>query len=139
MKSYLASNLDELDSVAKQILKDYNNISIFALKGDLGAGKTALVKAFAKCLAISDNVSSPTFSLINEYGNPTSVYHFDLYRLETQKEIVQIGFEDYIDSNKYCFIEWPEKITMLLPPDRSKMISIVMQSNDIRKLTIEDL
>lgn len=135
----MASTLNELDQVAKQILKEYKNITVFALQGDLGAGKTALVKSFAKGLNSIEKVSSPTFSLVNEYGSPTFIYHFDLYRLDSQNDILQIGFEEYIDSGKYCFIEWPEKITMLLPPERSKLISIVMQSNNIREISIQNL
>jgi tRNA threonylcarbamoyladenosine biosynthesis protein TsaE len=139
MNVYQAASINELESVARRIIDDYSDVKVFALKGDLGAGKTALVKAFANCLEIKDNVSSPTFSLVNEYGNPAFIYHFDLYRLESQNEILQIGFEDYIDSGNYCFIEWPEKITMLLPPERSKIISIVVHSNNIRKISIRNL
>lgn len=139
MTVFQAVTIDELEFVAKQILIDFSEVKVFALQGDLGAGKTALVKAFVKSLGMRDNVSSPTFSLVNEYGEPTAVYHFDLYRLETQNEILQIGFEDYIDSGKYCFIEWPEKITMLLPPESSKIISIVVLSNNIREISIRNL
>ena len=139
MELITVTSLHELDVAASQILTQYNDVRFFALQGDLGAGKTALVKAFTKHLAIEDEVSSPTFSLVNEYGNPPCVYHFDLYRLATLQDILQIGFEDYLDSGHYCFIEWPEKITMLLPPHKSKIITIVMKSNNIREITIHDL
>jgi tRNA threonylcarbamoyladenosine biosynthesis protein TsaE len=139
MKTYKVESIADIANVANQILKDFSDSNVFALQGDLGAGKTAMVKAFVKSLKVDDDVSSPTFSLINEYGTKPIIYHFDLYRLMDLNEVIQIGFEDYIDSGNYCFIEWPEKITMLLPPERSKLINIVVESNNFRTITIEEL
>ena len=81
---------------------------MFTLSGDLGAGKTTFVKAFCKVIGIPDEVSSPTFAIVNEYRNSNKVYHFDLYRIERQEELYEIGFEEYLDDDAYIFIEWPE-------------------------------
>jgi tRNA threonylcarbamoyladenosine biosynthesis protein TsaE len=104
----LAKNLDELKSSAQQILQHFPENRIFILKGDLGAGKTALVKAFAEILSVKETVSSPTFSLVHEYKGDETIYHFDLYRLNETQDLYQIGFEEYLDSGSYVFIEWPE-------------------------------
>lgn len=97
------------------MLDTFPDIRIFLLHGDLGAGKTTLVKAIVKKLGGQDIVQSPTFSIVNEYIWPGGViYHMDLYRLESLAEIFDIGFEEYISSGAYCFIEWPEKAEDLL-------------------------
>jgi tRNA threonylcarbamoyladenosine biosynthesis protein TsaE len=94
-----------------------------ALKGDLGAGKTAFVKAFCRRLKVAENVSSPTFALVNEYvyedenGQSRLIHHLDLYRLRSMDEALNIGVEDYLYDNGYCFIEWPEIVADLLPKD----------------------
>jgi tRNA threonylcarbamoyladenosine biosynthesis protein TsaE len=83
---------------------------VFLLSGDLGSGKTALTQSLYKQLGVSESITSPTFSLVNEYRLPSGelVYHMDLYRLEKQEDLVQIGFEEYLDSGQLCLIEWPE-------------------------------
>lgn len=106
-------------AVAKLILDSYVQHRVFALHGDLGAGKTTLIKGFCAALGVVDQTSSPSFALVNEYrtadGDP--VYHFDLYRLKHASELDAIGFTEYLDSGHYCFIEWPELANELLPPD----------------------
>ena len=110
------------------------NKKIFCFYGELGAGKTTLIKEICKQLGVTDKGSSPTFSLINEYKISSSlmspsarvikgeaVYHFDLYRLKSESEIYDIGYEDYLFSGNYCFIEWPEKMQHLLPTDVVKV------------------
>ena len=91
---------------------------VFAFHGDLGAGKTTLIKGFCTVLGVADDTSSPSFALVNEYraGNGAPVYHFDLYRLKEPGELEAIGFTEYVDSGHYCFIEWPELAQGLLPP-----------------------
>ncbi|MBK7270131.1 MAG: tRNA (adenosine(37)-N6)-threonylcarbamoyltransferase complex ATPase subunit type 1 TsaE [Flavobacteriales bacterium] len=83
---------------------------VFALHGDLGAGKTTLIKAFCSVLGVKDRTSSPSFAIVNEYQRDTgeALYHFDLYRLKAAEELEGIGFNEYLDSGAYCFIEWPE-------------------------------
>ncbi len=116
-KQLTASTPEAMTEVAGTILKEFPQQRVFALFGKMGAGKTTLIKAFAKALGVSDTVSSPTFSLVNEYttGNGDPVFHFDFYRIETIEEVYDIGFEEYIYSGEYCFMEWTEKILELLP------------------------
>jgi tRNA threonylcarbamoyladenosine biosynthesis protein TsaE len=107
----------DLDNVAKKILKAFPDERIFALEGDLGAGKTALIKAFCRILGVNMTVLSPTFALVNEYtdnhGDP--VYHFDFYRIRKLEEVMDIGYEEYLYSGYYCFLEWADMIRELLP------------------------
>jgi tRNA threonylcarbamoyladenosine biosynthesis protein TsaE len=108
----------EAPDIARLILVGYPEHRVFALHGDLGAGKTTLIKAFCQVLGVADGTSSPSFAIVNEYraasGDP--VYHFDLYRLKDAGELDAIGFTEYVDSGHYCFIEWPELAEELLPP-----------------------
>lgn len=123
MKTILLKNILELPSAAKSILEFAGGKKIFCFYGELGAGKTTLIKEICKQLGVKDSGSSPTFSLINEYdaGSGKVLYHFDLYRLKTEAEIFDIGYEEYLFSGNYCFIEWPEKIEKLLPKDVVKI------------------
>lgn len=114
-------SLNELSQVASAIIKDSDSYKIIVLHGEMGAGKTTLVKAMAEHLGVSSGMSSPTFSIVNEYEteNGRKVYHFDFYRLKNEAEAYDIGVDEYFDSGNYCFIEWPEKIPTLLPQDRA--------------------
>jgi tRNA threonylcarbamoyladenosine biosynthesis protein TsaE len=113
-------SLNELDQVASTIIKDSDSFKIIVLHGEMGAGKTTLVKAMAMHLGVSTGMSSPTFSIVNEYetAEGRKVYHFDFYRLKNEAEAYDIGVDEYFDSGNYCFIEWPEKIPTVLPRDR---------------------
>ena len=101
---------EEAEDVARRILQSHDTAHVFALHGDLGAGKTTLIKAFCKVLGVTDRTSSPSFAIVNEYrtGEGDPLYHFDLYRLKAAEELDGIGFDEYLDSGSYCFIEWPE-------------------------------
>lgn len=116
---YTLHNINQLPEVAKSILVHNKNTRIFAIYGEMGAGKTTLIKEFCACLKSTNIVSSPTFTLINEYEDDAEnpIYHFDLYRLKTIQEAIQIGAEDYFYSNHYCFIEWPDIISSILPEE----------------------
>ncbi len=109
----------EAEEVARFILQSHAEARIFAFTGDLGAGKTTLIKALCKALGVADQTSSPSFAIVNEYraasGDP--VYHFDLYRLKAAEELEGIGFDEYLDSGHYCFIEWPELAEDHLPSE----------------------
>jgi tRNA threonylcarbamoyladenosine biosynthesis protein TsaE len=114
--TFIAETAEDMVSVAEKILEAYPGEKIFTLTGDLGAGKTTFVKAFAKCLGIVEEVSSPTFSLVHEYGSgPLKIFHFDLYRIKSTDELFQIGFEEYLEQGAYVLIEWPEPAKPLLP------------------------
>lgn len=118
-ETLICSQQEELVSIAQQLLEKYPDNRIFALDGAMGAGKTTFMKYLCLYLQCTDDVSSPTFSLVNEYNTPTVgiVYHFDFYRIKHINEAIDMGFTEYLDSSKYCFIEWPEKVELLLPPD----------------------
>ena len=116
MRYTYKATLKELDEIAGQIITDAGNHRIFALKGELGAGKTTLIQYLCKKLGVEDVVNSPTFAIMNEYrrldGEP--VFHFDFYRIKSVSEAYDLGYEQFFFSNNYCFIEWPEKIESLL-------------------------
>ncbi len=110
-------DISEIYLVAKQILKSVNS-KIILFHGEMGIGKTTLISAMVKELGYNEDASSPTFSIVNEYEVKDGlVYHFDFYRLNDESEAFDIGFEDYLYSGNWCFIEWPDKIIDLLPDD----------------------
>lgn len=112
------SKLSELQANARQLLEAFPEERVFAFFGSMGAGKTTFIKAICSELGSDDYVTSPTFALINEYTTQTGsvIYHFDFYRIKKIDEAFDLGYEDYIYSGNYCFIEWPEMICQLLPP-----------------------
>ena len=109
--------ISELNDLSKKILEIRNDRDIICIYGEMGVGKTTLIKVICKELGIEDNVSSPTFSIVNEYTTIKghSVYHFDFYRLENEEEALDMGCEEYFHDNSLCFIEWPEKVPSLIP------------------------
>ncbi|WP_235298828.1 tRNA (adenosine(37)-N6)-threonylcarbamoyltransferase complex ATPase subunit type 1 TsaE [Portibacter marinus] len=111
-KEYTIRTLSELDSLSSIILSELGDKSIIILKGDLGTGKTTLAQKIVAAMGVADKVSSPTFSIVNEYSGP--VYHFDLYRLKSIEELEEIGFFEYLDSGALCLIEWPELVVPYL-------------------------
>ena len=127
----------ELNKAAKEIINYSGEQTIWAFYGEMGAGKTTLIRAIADQLEIEDNVHSPTFSIVNEYESLTDevFYHFDFYRIKKEAEAMDIGIEEYFDSGDVCFIEWPQKIPSLLPGKHLK-IEIVMTSHTGRKINI---
>ena len=111
------NNLSELPIAAKQLLQTFPDKRIFAFIAQMGVGKTTFIKAICEELGVTDTISSPTFSIVNEYlsNKGIKIYHFDFYRIKSSEEVYDMGYEDYFYSNAYCFIEWSEKITNLLP------------------------
>lgn len=107
---------NDIEKVAKQIIKSAKH-KVILLNGEMGAGKTTLTKEICKQLGIHEHISSPTFSLVNEYltNSKELVYHFDFYRIENEDEAYHIGFEEYVDSGNWCLIEWPMNVKNLLP------------------------
>lgn len=109
-------SIDQLAEVAQQIL-DQNPNKVILFNGEMGVGKTTLIKQLCKTLGVNDATRSPTFSLVNEYQTETNqtVYHFDFYRLNKETEALDMGVDDYLYSGNWCFIEWSEKIASLIP------------------------
>lgn len=115
---------EELGSVAQSILENIENPSVLCFYGPMGVGKTTLIKSIIKELGAVDPGSSPTFGLVNEYIDANAeviAYHFDFYRIEDDSEALDMGFEDYLFSDKWVFIEWPEKISGLIPGNSVKL------------------
>ncbi len=116
--------ISELKSVALQLIQYKKNKNIICFYGEIGVGKTTFIKEICKNLLVDDNVSSPTFSIVNQYKTKQNkiIYHFDFYRLETEEEAYDMGYEEYFFQNDLCLIEWPEKIEGLIPEDIIKVI-----------------
>ena len=128
--------LEQINQVAKKIL-DQNPHKVILLNGEMGVGKTTLIKELAKILGVTEPTSSPTFSLVNEYetNNNQLVYHFDFYRLNNEVEALDMGIDDYLYSSNWCFIEWAEKIPNLIPETHS-VITISLLTDGKRSLTL---
>jgi tRNA threonylcarbamoyladenosine biosynthesis protein TsaE len=124
---------NEIGKVAEQLLK--NSVSkTFLFYGNMGVGKTTLIKELTKQLGVMETSSSPSFSIVNEYDTPRgAIYHFDFYRIKNINEAFDIGLEDYLYSGNYVFIEWPEKIEKLLPENANKL-KIEINKNGSRTL-----
>lgn len=130
MRTITIHSLVHIDAVAVAFLKAAGETRVIAFSGELGAGKTTFIQALCRALEVTEEVNSPTFSLINEYftTDGTSVYHFDLYRIEDPDELFDLGYEEYFYSGAYCFIEWPEKASHLIPEDA--LIARIVVSTD---------
>ena len=129
-------DLESLTIVCNDIFHKLDSCKVIFLSGDLGAGKTTFVKKIAKCYGVIDEVSSPTFSLVNEYlcDSGSKIYHMDLYRIQDDSELLDIGFLEYVDSGNICFIEWPEIASNLIDPDAIININSIVSG---RRLKIE--
>jgi len=110
--------LTDIKQISEAIIAHIKTPKTLLFYGDMGVGKTTLIKEIVKLLGVMDATSSPTFSLVNEYqGNKSKVFHFDFYRIETEEEVYDIGIEDYFYQNAWCLVEWPNKIPNLIPQD----------------------
>lgn len=131
------SSLTELPELSNAILQFSEGRKVFAFHGEMGSGKTTIIKQLCGLLGSHDNFSSPSYSIVNEYlveGNGEKIYHIDLYRLKDIDEALAIGVEDYITGDNYCFIEWPELIEGLLP--QNVLNVSITHEGDMRKISI---
>lgn len=127
--------LQDLPDVAEKIISNATS-KIILFNAKMGVGKTTLIKEICEHLGVEDIISSPTYSLVNEYeSNDGVIYHFDFYRIKEEEEAYQIGFEEYLDSDAWIFIEWPEKVSGLLPENSIK-ITINLLDNEKRILSL---
>ncbi len=129
--------IEDLKEVTAEIISKLNDFRIFCFDGDLGAGKTTLIKSLGIAIGIKDDISSPTFSIVNEYRDRDSfpVYHFDFYRLKDEEEAFDIGIEEYLYSNNICLIEWANMFPGLIPPKHLE-INIKLVDEKYREITL---
>lgn len=131
----LTYNLAQIEEAAQYILK-HSKSKIILFYGDMGAGKTTLITSLVKALGSEDKVSSPTFSLVNEYSSPTnSIFHFDFYRIDDENEALDIGLEEYLNEDAFIFIEWPQKIGGFLEENFQK-VEIITKDKNLRMLML---
>lgn len=123
MKTISIASETDLPSAAAEFIDAMGPNRVFAFYGEMGAGKTTFIKALCSQLGVNDKTASPTFSIVNEYRTASGqkIYHFDLYRLKTEEELYDIGYEEYLFSGNLCLIEWPEKMGKLLPEGAVKI------------------
>jgi tRNA threonylcarbamoyladenosine biosynthesis protein TsaE len=138
MRTWKLDSLNDVHPLAENLLGSFPAGRVFAFFGEMGAGKTTIIKAVCKVLGVAENVSSPTFALVNEYatGHGMPVYHFDFYRIENEQEAVDIGVDEYFTSGNHCFVEWPEKILHLLPEGTLRVHITV--KNETRIITMDN-
>lgn len=137
----LTFSLENIQEIATRFWKSFPSPGVVAFHGEMGAGKTTFIHALCVAKGVKDTVSSPTFSIINEYNYPAEggngiIYHLDLYRLKSEKEAIQAGVEDCLYSGEICFVEWPEKAEGLLP-EGTIHVRIAVVHNSARSLIIE--
>ena len=127
--------LENIQQAAQQFLAAAGNAKVFAFHGDMGAGKTTFIHALCEAMDVKGNISSPTFSIINQYANASgnTIYHMDLYRLKNENEALGAGVEDCLYSGNICLVEWPEKAPGIFP-DNALHVTIIMIDSNTRKL-----
>lgn len=139
MTQITINGLEHIHEAAKAFIKLIDQDTVFAFRGDMGAGKTTFIKAICEELGVEDVINSPTFAIVNEYRSASAelIYHFDFYRINKPEEAYDFGYEDYLYSGALCFIEWPEKIEDLLPGDT---VNVTIRENEdgTRTVTIGD-
>ncbi len=140
MFSKKVNSLEELEGVAEELIAQFPKERVFAFYGKMGAGKTTFIQSICRALGSADNVTSPTFALINEYmdAKMNSIFHFDFYRINDIEEAFDLGYEDYIYSGNYCLIEWPEMIESLLP-DNLVEVKIETLDNNTRMISAKTI
>ena len=137
MNQIQISSVSDLTRAAREFLSLMDQATVFAFRGEMGAGKTTFIKAICEALGVGDVINSPSFSIVNEYRSATGelIYHFDCYRLKRVEEALDFGFEDYMESGCLCFIEWPDIVEDLLPSD-VVFVDIRVNDDDSRVVTL---
>ena len=138
--TFVAKRVEDLDEIAKQLIESIGSQKKIVFSGDMGVGKTTLIKAICKVLNVQDEVMSPTFSVVNEYHNKSGevIYHFDFYRIKSKEEIYDLGYEEYLYSDTYCFVEWPEKAFGLVKENKAQVQIKVENEKRIIKVISHD-
>lgn len=139
--TYRSVALDELKGVAEEVVRHMGRVNVWLFHGDLGAGKTTFIKLIGEQLGVRDVMSSPSFSIVNEYDmeNGRKLFHFDFFRIRNESEAANIGVEDYFYSGYPCFVEWPEKIPSLIPPVHANVrIEIENESHRTIAISVHD-
>jgi tRNA threonylcarbamoyladenosine biosynthesis protein TsaE len=141
MKTIHVASIEALPQAAEEFVGLMDDRTIYAFNGEMGAGKTTFISALCQALGVdAEEANSPSFAIINEYRSDTTaelIYHFDLYRLESIEEALEIGVEDYFDSGALCLLEWPERIEDLLPDDTVR-VDIKVNDDNSRDIIIND-
>jgi tRNA threonylcarbamoyladenosine biosynthesis protein TsaE len=134
---FTSVTLTDLNAVAQNIVGKINSCRVWLFHGEMGSGKTTLIKEVCKILGVEDVMSSPTFSIVNEYQTVdlNTIYHFDFYRIKNETEAIDIGTEEYFYSGSPCFVEWPEKIPTLVPMPHAD-VTIQVETNTKRTIAI---
>ncbi|MDE6802155.1 MAG: tRNA (adenosine(37)-N6)-threonylcarbamoyltransferase complex ATPase subunit type 1 TsaE [Muribaculaceae bacterium] len=142
MKTITIANLDDLPRAAREFVEAMGDATVFAFYGDMGVGKTTFINALSHELGVQEDVAnSPSFSIVNEYRSDTTaelIYHFDLYRLNSADEALDLGIEDYFDSGALCLLEWPERVEQLLPDDTVR-VKLSVGDDDSRTIQMSEL
>lgn len=138
--TFVAKRVKDVDEIAKQLIELIGTKKKIVFFGEMGVGKTTLIKAVCKVLNVEDQVVSPTFSVVNEYQNKNGdkIYHFDFYRVKSKEEIYDLGYEEYFYSDAYCFIEWPEKAFGLVNENKVQVQIKLENKKRIIKVTSHD-
>lgn len=134
---YTSSSVAQTQNIAEKLSSELQAGDCLCMYGDLGAGKTAFVQALAKGLGVTDYVNSPTFTIVNEYEGRLMLYHFDVYRISDPDEMFDIGFDEYLNNDGICVIEWAELIEELLPKHRCNIYITKETDDNTRKIKIE--
>lgn len=134
---YRVANTESLPAAAAWLIENAGDKRVFVFQAPMGAGKTTFIKAICAFLQVEDSTSSPTFSIVNEYHSKNGpIYHFDFYRLKSEQEAFDLGYEEYFYSGDYCFIEWPEKIPNLIPEDAA-IVKIEVTEDESRTIILK--
>lgn len=141
MKKYISNSAADTQKIAAELVNTLTPGSVICMYGDLGAGKTAFVQGMAVALGIDEPVTSPTFTIVNEYYGKMPLYHFDVYRIGSSDEMFEIGFDEYIDGDGISVIEWAELIEDILPEDRINITILknMEKGEDYREIKVEGI